>query len=266
MGLFGGLGRLAFASMPIQRRLVGGQLAHIFPDRTIEWRRRLGRSVFSQLGRNIVDVVRLPRLTEAGLLDMVRLPSDLDGVLEPGRGAIVVGGHYGAWELLPSILAATGRRGAVLVSRLREERLDRLLAGLRSGFGVEIVTTDDPVSACVRVPREGRVLLVAADQARPGRRVAGSFLGRGSWLSAGPASLALAASVPLVPMGIRLEADGRHRVLAAPPITAPERLDREAAIESLTVRFTSVLERWILEDPSQWAWFHERWKRVPGEG
>ncbi len=259
------MGRLAYAAMPRQRLLVLNQLGRVFRDGHPAGRRRLARDVFVQLGRNLVDVGRLSRMKAQDLCAAVAPPraASLDRFLRPGRGAVVVTAHYGAWELLPSILAVSGRAVWILVNPLREPRLDALLSRIRSSFGVRLVRSTEPVGACLCALRSGGVLMMAADQERRGRRIPGRFLGQPAWLAAGPATLAVLAGAPLIPMGIRLGQDGRHSVLSAPPVVRPAGLTREAAVAALTQGFTDVLERWILEDPSQWAWFHERWKTPP---
>jgi len=257
--LFEGLGHLAYVLMPGQRRLVTGQIDRVYAERPVRWRRRLARRAFASIARSAVDVARLGRGARRELLGLVVLP--LRERLAPffsDRGAISIGGHLGAWELVPSVLAALGAPVTVLVRPVREERLDRLVSGLRSAHGAALLRRTNDARAVLRVLRRGQVLAVAADQLPRGRRVRGRLLGLPVELPAGPAALAIAARVPLVPVGVR-RAGQRHELLVGEPIEPAARRTVEG-MEAMMAAYTERLDEWIRSSPEEWAWFHERWR------
>ena len=53
------------------------------------------------------------------------------------------------------------------------------------------------------------------------------------------------------------------RIICEPPVPLSENSDPAAAIVEDTAELTGYVERWIREDPSQWFWLHNRWKRQP---
>lgn len=259
LGLFATLGAIAYPLMPGQRRLVNGQIDRVYADRPTSWRRRLARRAFVELGVAAVDVARLTRGRRDELLSIVTVPETgtLTALLRSERGAIAIGGHYGAWELIPSLLAAMGARVTTLVRPVREERLDRLVRRMRLAHGARLVERGDDVRALLKTLASGGVVAIAADQTPRGRRVKGRLLGLPVTLPAGPAALACAARVPLVPVAIR-RTGTRHVLLVGEPIEPPTGPPREAAA-AMTRRYAEVLGEWIRQEPAQWAWFHERW-------
>jgi KDO2-lipid IV(A) lauroyltransferase len=267
--LLGALGWLAFHAMPGQRALVQRQIDLVYQDRHPAWRRRLCRSVFVALGRSAADFARLRRPDRRTLRAVVPVAGEwthLDRAHAQGRGVVVVSAHYGSWELLPAILAARGYRVAAVVRPNREVRVDRLLCRLRSALGVRLVPRTADARVLVRALRGGAIVVIAGDQRPRGRRMDGRFLGLRAWLPLGPASLAVLSGVPLVTALVRRGLCGRQEIVLGEPMQAPADLDRRAAIGELARRSTDELEREIARDPSQWAWFHERWKSAPARG
>ena len=53
------------------------------------------------------------------------------------------------------------------------------------------------------------------------------------------------------------------RIICEPPVTLSSNPDQAAAIQEDTQKLTGYVERWIREDPAQWLWLHNRWKRRP---
>ena len=54
----------------------------------------------------------------------------------------------------------------------------------------------------------------------------------------------------------------RYRLSAEEPLELDPALDRQAATLELTARLNATFERWIREDPGQWAWHQRRWRSV----
>ena len=89
------------------------------------------------------------------------------------------------------------------------------------------------------------------------------FLGHQAYTPTGPARLALAARVPIVPaVMVRVE-PGRFRIEVGAPIQPDRRNDRDAEIERLTRAWSQWIEAAIRRHPEQWAWWHPRWATTP---
>jgi KDO2-lipid IV(A) lauroyltransferase len=58
---------------------------------------------------------------------------------------------------------------------------------------------------------------------------------------------------------IRLS-DRRFRIAAEGPFELPRDADGRIEVVQSTQMITSVIERWVRENPGQWLWFHRRWR------
>ena len=228
---------------------------------------RMAVSVFRNLGRNAVDVLRMRKLDSATMDRLISHQglSYLEEAYGRGEGVLAVSGHIGNFELLGTFLAMRGFRVTVVATTLHDERLDALLQENRSLGGLTVVPRSHATSAVLRALRRGEVvgLLVDQDTRVPGVFV--EFFNKPAFTPIGPVVIAGRTGAPIVPMGIHRLEDDTHLVTVRPPIDVEKR-PSERSIVAVTQRYTSELEVLIRRAPAQWVWMHERWKtKPPGE-
>ncbi|MBD3367278.1 MAG: hypothetical protein GF405_03750, partial [Candidatus Eisenbacteria bacterium] len=134
------LGRAAFG-LGIRRRVTMDHLRRVFGDeRDEEELVRIARESYENFGRTTFEFARFPRLSPELIEQTITLTGaeHLDEALEGGRGAILVAGHFGNWELAAT-LATMGYPLTFLVGEQHNILVDRLMNSLRARFGVEIV-------------------------------------------------------------------------------------------------------------------------------
>jgi len=186
-----------------------------------------------------------------------------------GQGLIFVTAHIGHWETASHVIPAGVDRIAHIV---REEELDpqcqAYMYRLLERHGRARYTThfagDDPGLAVVlaQALRQGHVVGLQGDRPRAGGRSHLSTLfGRPMPLPVGPAALARAASVSLVPVFSFRTGPRRYRVCVREPILVDAGEDRNAAIREATNRLAREIEWAIRQEPHQWYCFHELWPR-----
>ncbi len=189
----------------------------------------------------------------------------LKSVLAQGRGAIIVTAHLGNWELGCARVRRLGVRGQVVGLERRRDSSTQLMSAMRAGFGVPTLAQDSSPRAVLEVLRQGQVLGLVCDLEV--RRLAGEpipFFGQPAFTMRAPASLARAHRTPLVPM--RCVARGKAYLLSfEAPLAIDPSLGPTQARQDLLLRLNRTFERWIREDPDQWAWTQRRWRTASPE-
>lgn len=263
--VFGGLGGVGYVLLRRGRMRAEVNLSLAFPERSRQEIRRLARRVYVELGRNCVDVFRLRRLKWHQLGGFIRVEglSYLEEAMSRGKGVVAVTGHIGCWELLGAYLSMMGYPLAVIVRPLRDERLERLIDGLRRSKGMRPISRIGSVKAAYSWLKRGGVLGVLIDQDTSVKGVFCDFFGRPAYTPAGPAYLALRTGAGIVPMAIQMDEDGTQIIRVKEPIDVPGGQDTEACVRSVMQACTQAMEECIRLRPTQWVWMHERWKTVP---
>ena len=252
----------AHALLASPRRFAVAHLGLAFPDLDVAARRRLVRGTFRHAGQSFAELAVFPKIARRP--GYIRLEGTaLDEALAQGRGAIVVTGHVGNWELLAAWAADVGYPLTVVVRRVNDLRFHSLIVGFRAAAGIEILVRDEPrfVGAVSEALQRNRAVAMLIDQDTRGAGVFVPFFGRLAHTPAGAAVLARRARVPGGTAFIERRPDGGHVVrIAAVPTDVRRGRD---GVRELTARLTAAIETQIRRNPAEWVWWHERWRRRP---
>ena len=260
------LGDLAHA-LGIRRTVAEGNLASAFPDRTAAERARILSAHYRQLGQIACEYARLGQLArapEGQVIATVRGLEHLDAVRDRGRGAILLTGHYGNFELMGAWL---GRRHPVdfVAKPLSNPAVDAMRIRMLAEAGVGYIPLGPGLRRVFSALRHNRWVAMVADQDARDGGVFVPFLGRPSSTPVGPAVIALRTGAPIVMGFVTRREDGRHDGEFLPPLVPP---GPEAAdpVYALTALHAACLEAWVREHPEMWLWLHRRWKTAPPGG
>jgi len=238
-----------------------------FPDldgREIE---TILKAAMAHLGRTAAETLWLLRASAAEVESLceMRGQEHLFAALEAGRGAVLITGHVGNWELLNARLGTAGIPMTIAVRDVYDARLDRLATTLRSRFGSEVVhrgkRAGSSLFAALRNNRVNGLLIDQDIRDIPGIHV--PFFGRPALTPVGAAQLALKAGCPVVPAFSHRRADGTHLAEIFPPLPPPRSVETREQIREITAMATAAIEAQIRRYPAQWVWMHRRWRTPP---
>ena len=88
------------------------------------------------------------------------------------------------------------------------------------------------------------------------------FFGREAYTPTGPASLARAARVPIIPF-FMIWMGRKYRVRIGRPIVVPHTERKKEDLLEGTLLWSKVFEEVIRAHPDQWVWIHRRWRTTP---
>lgn len=261
-GLLGALGY----RLGIRARVVEAQIAFAFPQFTPAQVKAASLASFENLGRTSLEAALMARRTPAELLaqfDRVEGFEALADVVASGRGALLVTGHIGNWELGGSYFAARGLPTDAVARHMSNRLFERYLTGVRERFGIRVVFDEQAVRQTPRSIRDGRVVGLLADQGVLGlASVFVPFFGRDAKTPRGPAVFALRLGAPMFFVACVRQPSDRYRLIVE-PVEVTTTGDRERDIVDLVQRYTLRLEQLVREYPSQYFWQHRRWKWQP---
>lgn len=261
-----GLGSLGYAPLGIRRRVVERQIAAAFPGATAAEIARLARASFAHLGRSTVETALLPSAGIGGVLRMVESTSGfehIEAAREAHRGAILITGHVGNWELAGAYVAARGMPLDVIVRTQANPLFDDYINRTRAALGMTVVRDHEAVRRTPRALRDGRGVAFVADQGVLG--LASTFVpffGRPAKTPRGAAVFALRFEVPVLFVTALRRPGGRYH-LAVDPVPVERTGDRDADVDRIVARYTAMLEAAVRSAPEQYFWQHRRWRRQP---
>jgi KDO2-lipid IV(A) lauroyltransferase len=264
--LGGALGALAGRLDRRRRRTADQNLAAAFPELAGAERTRITRDCFRHFGASFCDALSSLRFTGPELLARLELvgwenfarAAELGNLAGGGKGTIVLGSHFGNWEVVPAAIALTVGPMSSVGRRADNPHFDRVVQGLRTRYGNLALDKRGAVREMFRLlERGGRLGLLIDQRVRAEEGIDVPFFGRPALTSPIVARLSRRTGAPVVPVFGEELPGGRYRVEALAPML-PQEADDDV---SLSQRYLDLLEQRVRERPELWLWLHDRWKR-----
>ena len=262
------LGKLGFRLLKKHRDIALSNLDEVFSSNHQE-NEKIAEQVFVNFAKNGAEWIKLSSM-DLKKMDKVVTSFEnkeyLDEVMDAGKGAVVLGFHFGNWELLGFYLRHRGYPGAFIARRIYFHKYDKFLVKLRGRYDAKMIYRDESPKKMLRALKEGRAFGVFADQdvdSIDGIFV--DFFGKKAYTPTAPVKLARAARTKIVPIFIIRNEDGTHKFVAEKPIDPSVGDGSEEDVKKYTQMWTDILEKYVRKYPGQWAWMHPRWKTTKKE-
>jgi KDO2-lipid IV(A) lauroyltransferase len=258
--VLGAVTGLLVRATPVGRR-ARDNLALVWPDMPAVERRALTRAVGRNVGRTLAGLWFNEAFADE-FPDLLPEPGPgldaLRAAKAAGKGAVIVSGHFGQWEMVRHGLRRSGMETGALYRPNNNPHYDPILrAGIEKGGEPIVPKGRAGMRDLLRHLRGGGFMAILMDQ-HVGAGVPLPFLGVPARTSLSAAELALRHDVPLVPAFAPWE-DGRPRIVLEAPIPPSDP-------ETMMRAFNDRLSAWVERHPSQWHWLHRRWKAHTDEG
>ena len=258
----GGLGTLAFWLAPQHRELA---CDHLRCSLTLSDERRvrtIAKQCFQHLGKTVVEFMQFPRLDREQIQRYVTFEGveHVEQALAHGKGAIILTGHFGNWELLAASISATVAPLTPIVRELRSPRLNALVSRYRQKAGYATIDRDTGIRQALQCLRRNELLGIVADVDTTVSGVFVDFFGRRAYTPYSPVAIALKTGATILPTFIMRQPDGSHRAIIEPPLALKRTDTKEKDLVINTQKFTKIIESYIRQYPAQWIWMHRRWK------
>ncbi len=221
----------------------------------------LAKEVSRNFGRYLVDFFRLPLIGTAYIKKNIKLENFnyIDEALKKGKGAIVVSGHLGSWELGGVVLASVGYEVSAVVLSHRHKLVNNFFIRQREDKGFHAIELKDAPRKCLEYLRHNKIIILLVDRNFTQSGLVTDFLNKKALLPKGAAVFSLKTGAPIIPGFIIRNDDNTftiHFDRYIEPVLTP---DRDAEIDSLTKKAAYFIENYIRRFPTQWLMFKEFW-------
>lgn len=258
-----------------RHRIARENLRTAFGDRLTDRQAdRIIHGMWVHLFRMVMEIVQLPRkirLNNCADVVQFRNRDETVRALCCGRPVILLGGHFGNWEMANVTFGVFGFQVGVVARDLDNPHLHRWFQRWREQTGTRLISKKGGGGDMVELlERRGNLgLLCDQDAGKKGLFV--PFFGREASTFKSIALLAMQyRAVICVGYARRLPDDFRRNrwvqyELGCVDFIDPDDYDSADAVRKITERYTAALESAVRLSPEQYFWVHRRWKSRPGE-
>jgi KDO2-lipid IV(A) lauroyltransferase len=243
-----------------------------FPEMGDREAARIVRLCYMRMGTAAAEFVHIPKMDRKYVEKHFRI----EGVehirrSEQGRslGVLAMTAHFGNWELSSHAYGVMHKPVAFIVRPLADQAWDRIVTERRECAGNRVIRKFDSAKEVVRELRRGTMVGILIDQNVDRHKgVLVDLFTKKAYTTDGIARMALSLRTNIHPGFLFRDPERKfhHTLRFGEAIPMDPAAPREEEVVRLTRRCNVELEKAIREDPTQWLWFHRRWKtRPPGE-
>ncbi len=238
---------------------------HLEIDRTAA--EKLADQVFESFLLNAFEMAGLKFFSNEELKARIRVEGleNLETALALNKGAIIVSGHFGLWELVPPWLAINDFKVTTVVRRQNNPYVDTWFEEMRGRHGAKTTDSGYGIREILKSLRQGNILALMIDQDNGKQGIFVRFFKRWASAPTGPAQISLKTGAPIVPLACFPDFGGRHLIKIWQPIYPGQYSNDVRGQQQLTSDFTARLEEIIRQQPQNWFWLHRRWKTQPAD-
>lgn len=235
---------------------------------TPEQLREIAERSLESLVMFVFEVISMPRLiTMSTWPRRIRLVNTKEfiGLLLGGKGAILVTGHFGSFELIGHMLAALGFPTAAVMRPLDNVYLNRFLVRTRRLRGLTLLDKKGAASKVEEILRSGMLVGFIGDQDAGRKGLFVDFFGRPASTYKSIGLLAMQTRRPIVVGYARRRGHDARYEFGVQRIIHPRDWEhQDDPLRWITESFTSSIESFVRSWPDQYLWVHRRWKSRPG--
>jgi len=204
-------------------------------------------------------------LSREDILNRVQIEGkdNLLRALKEQKGAIMISGHIGNWELLPLFCPLYFKTTITFVAKkISNNTISQWVHGLRTRFGSRVIYRDGAWPEMTRTLRQGKMVGILIDQ-KTESSIGAKITFFNKYVTATPvaALLALRCQSPVLPAFCIRNDVGSFTIKIYPPITLKRTGDFRSDLRMNTQIMTDAIEKAIREYPEQWFWVLKRWRK-----
>lgn len=260
------LGNLMYALDLEHHRVAIDNLKIAFgEEKTEAERRRIARKNFQNIGMMAIEFFRIPKMD----LETYKRKVTVEGLdkalktLDEGKGALLLLGHFGNWELM-ALMSKVIDRPILAIAKLIKNNpwLERWIIKSRERIGLEIIPPRNATPKVLEALSRNQIVAILFDQrGRRSKGVWADFFGRKVPTTPGLATMAIRSGAPVIPVFMVREGFTKHRLIIQDPLKLIDTGNFKEDVEANTQLFNRVLESIIRQYPDQWLWIHRRFER-----
>ncbi len=255
-----------FYLYPYRKNIVLKNLELCYPGKPEEWRINILKEAYNNISIILFEILYLKKLSEKDIREYIHYDYEeiFENAYNKGKGIILISAHYSNWELAAyGLRFLLGRPINILVKHQSNSGVNNEINRIRELHGNKVIELGASLRQMFSMIKNNELVCFVIDQAADPRFSCFiDFFNVKTTAFNGPAKVALKYNSEILVGYMRRENDLKYT-------SELYRLDysdineyNEKNICELTQRIQSAYEEVIRKDPSQWLWFHRRFKSI----
>ena len=253
---------IIFDLIGYRNKIINKNINQSFPEKTTQQIKMIKKKFYSHFMDLIVESFKGFIINEATIKNRLQVNNQelVDQYYQNGRSIILVGGHYNNWEICAQCAPLHCKHQLLAIyKKLKNKFFDNKIRKSREKFGLKMIPMRESKKYFINNTDQSFGVIFGSDQSpsNPKKAYWLRFLNQDTGVLFGAEKYAKEFNWPVIYVGMSKFKRGhymvKYQLVSDDPSTTSH--------GDITKKFTQFLEKDIQEEPSNWLWTHNRWKR-----
>ncbi len=258
--LLGGIILYTYGIFSTRNKIGMKNLNIVFPKKTKLEKKRILKKMWFHFGRVVGEYPHLKKIKIENNPNIRIIGiENLLNPLKTKRNCIFFSAHIGNWELSSHPLTQNGHTINFIYRSANNKLVDNLLNKIRNDYGVKLISKGkDGAKDCIRALKSNENLGMLIDQ-KMNDGLSVKFFNKDAMTASAIAKFALRYSCPVIP-AVCIRSNGVKFIIKYFKPIQYQKLKKLGSEKKIMLYLNSYIESWIMHNPEQWIWIHNRWK------
>jgi len=245
-----------------RKKVVLKNLEIAFPNLTKSERVDIAKGTYKKFLTYFADMIKNIDITKEELTNKVTIVGKnyLEDALKSKKPIIFMTAHFGNWEFVPKVIGANYIPLVVLMREFENNEIAAIFAKNRNSFNIETINKDNATKDIIKAIKDNKAIAILIDQhSSSPKSIEVNFFNKRVKFNRGISVLAKKFNALIVPM-FSYQINNQYIL----EFLEPKEFSNNDTIESFTQWQASIIEDMIKKYPSEYYWFHKRFKNIKG--
>ncbi len=241
------------------KKLIHTNIKRALPNINHSDLNKLTKSMWNNYGRIFAEYIFIKDFRKGKLINNIKVKGkeNLDKIIETNKQVVFISGHFDNFELMALYLERAGIKLSAIYRPLNNIFLNKIIEKIRIKYicKYQIKKGVGGLKKLISLKKNNFSTALMIDQ-RVSEGILSKFFDNNALTTTIPAELVKKYEIDIVPIYIERTNNVNFEITIQKPIKFP----KEYSIQNITDELNIILERMIMNKPSQWIWSHNRWK------
>lgn len=172
---------------------------------------------------------------------------------------ILFSGHFANWDLAIRVITKFYNKFGIVYRKANNPYVNEIINNLRKGKDIYLIPKGFKGSKDLLKAIKSRFSIAILPDQKMNEGISVPFFSHPAMTPVSIARLALNFNYPIVPCQIIRNKGSYFTVVISSSLSIYRTGDNKKDCYNIMLKINQILERWVLDNPEQWFWFHNRW-------
>ena len=241
------------------KKVITKNINEAIPNLTKNETNSIIRNMWRNYGKILAEYVFIKDFRKTNLKNKIQVEGQeiLDQIKKDNKPVIFISGHFNNFELMAMHIESSGVELAAIYRPLNNKFLNYIMETIRKKYICknQIKKGISGTRKLLSFFKKNTSIALMIDQ-RVSEGKKSFFFKQKAYTTTIPAQFVKKFNCRIVPIYIERKKNHCFKLTIYKPIQYP----KENSIDTITNQLNIIIEKMILQNPSQWIWSHNRWK------